>query len=87
LVLAFEVSAHGRLIQPHGVSLALLVPEAGDEVEIDGKKIFIPEGTNIGWCVWGITMNRDIFGEDANIFRPERWLVDDTDKQNSGFNF
>ena len=60
--------------------LSKVVPEAGDEVEIDGKKIFLPGGTNIGWCVWGIAMNKDIFGEDADMFRPERWLINDTEK-------
>jgi cytochrome P450 len=59
--------------------LSKVVPEAGDQVEIDGKKIFLPGGTNIGWCVWGIAMSKDVF-EDADMFRPERWLVNDTEK-------
>jgi cytochrome P450 len=62
--------------------LSKVVPEAGDGVEIDGKKMFIPGGTNIGWCVWGIAMNKDTFGEDAEMFRPERWLFNDTEKLN-----
>jgi cytochrome P450 len=35
---------------------------------------FIPGGTNIGYCAWGLHRNKEIFGEDAEIFRPERWL-------------
>jgi len=60
--------------------LSKVVPESGDEVEIDGKNMFIPGGTKIGWCVWGITMNKEIFGEDADMFRPERWLIDDSER-------
>lgn len=69
-----------RIWPPVTGLLSKVVPAAGDEVEIDGKKMFIPGGTNIGWCVWGIAMNKDIFGEDARMFRPERWLIDDTEK-------
>lgn len=60
--------------------LSKVVPEAGDEAEIDEKKIFIPGATNIGWCVWGIVMDKNTFREDANMFLPEKWLVNDTEK-------
>ncbi len=36
--------------------------------------IFVPAGTRIGWCVWGLVRNKRIFGEDADTYRPERWL-------------
>ena len=69
-----------RIWPPVTGLLSKVVPEAGDKVEVDGKMMFIPGGTNIGWCVWGITMNKEIFGVDASIFRPERWLINDTEK-------
>jgi cytochrome P450 len=69
-----------RIWPPVTGLLSKVVPKAGDEVEVDGKKKFIPGGTNIGWCVWGIAMNKEIFGVDANMFRPERWLINDTEK-------
>jgi cytochrome P450 len=69
-----------RIWPPVTELLSKVVPEAGDEVEVDGKKKFIPSGTNIGWCLWEIAMNKDIFGVDANMFRPERWLINDTEK-------
>src|SRR2546429_661177 len=46
------------------------VPKGGDT--LNGK--YIPEGTDIGYCAWGLHRNKDIFGEDADSFRPERWL-------------
>jgi cytochrome P450 len=36
--------------------------------------VFLPEGTQVGYCAWGIYRRRDIFGQDADEFRPERWL-------------
>jgi cytochrome P450 len=36
--------------------------------------LFVPGGTRIGWCPWGICRNQKTFGEDADVFRPERWL-------------
>jgi cytochrome P450 len=51
------------------------VPKGGDTVVVDGKKIFLPVGTNIGYCAWGVHRRKDIFGDDAEQFRPERWLV------------
>lgn len=49
------------------------VPPSGDHLH----NLFVPGGTNIGYCAWGIHRNVDIFGEDAQIFCPERWLEAD----------
>ncbi|KAI1017180.1 hypothetical protein LB505_001970 [Fusarium chuoi] len=46
------------------------VPPQGDTWK--GK--FIPGGTKIGYCAWGIFRREDIWGSDAGEFRPERWL-------------
>ncbi|OCK80485.1 cytochrome P450 [Lepidopterella palustris CBS 459.81] len=54
--------------------LTKVVPPEGDTVVIDGKQMYLPGGTNIGYCAWGIHHNKDVFGDDAHIFRPERWL-------------
>lgn len=51
-------------------------PPSGDEAEVDGEKVFIPGGTNIGWASNGIHRNKAVFGDDVNLFRPERWLED-----------
>ncbi|KAI1387746.1 cytochrome P450 [Hypoxylon trugodes] len=44
------------------------VPHGGDT--IDGK--FIPEGTSIGVNFWPLLRSKARFGEDADLFRPER---------------
>ena len=46
----------------------------------DGETIngvFFPPGTEIAICDEGIARRKDIFGDDAEIFRPERWLHPD----------
>ena len=50
------------------------VPKGGDTVVVEGKSIFLPGGTNIGYAVNGLQSRKDIFGEDAHLFRPERWI-------------
>lgn len=42
--------------------------------------IFVPEGTQIGSASYGIHHSKKIFGEDAEIFRPERWLEAEGDQ-------
>lgn len=46
------------------------VPKGGDVL----NGIFVPEGTQIGSSPYGIHHSKKIFGEDADLFRPERWL-------------
>ncbi len=38
--------------------------------------VSIPAGTNVAWSPWTIMRNKDVFGADAELFRPERWLGD-----------
>lgn len=52
-----------------------MVPPEGDIY--NGKNI--PGGTFIGLNAWGLQLN-SVFGDDAEVFRPERWLIDDTDR-------
>lgn len=54
-----------------------LVPKGGDSVVIDGKQVFLPGGTNVSYCAWGVHHSKEMFGEDADYFRPERWLLED----------
>lgn len=40
----------------------------------DGKQpILVPKGTPVRWSVHALHRNKDIFGPDADEFRPERW--------------
>ncbi|KAE8451331.1 hypothetical protein EG329_003960 [Mollisiaceae sp. DMI_Dod_QoI] len=51
------------------------VPSGG--VTIAG--MFFPEGTTVGCMPSAIHMNPSVFGNDAEVFRPERWLEADED--------
>ena len=49
-----------------------VVPVGGGE---DGlSPFFVPKGTLVGWDVYSMHRRKDLFGEDAETFRPERWL-------------
>lgn len=50
--------------------MAKKVPPEGDTI----NGIFVPGGTQIGYGAWPIFRNKKIWGDDANAFRPERWL-------------
>jgi len=61
-----------------GVAFPLerVVPTGG--VQLCDKHI--PAGTIVGINATVIHRNTDIFGEDADTFRPERWLIKDEEK-------
>lgn len=46
------------------------VPAGGDTL----NGFFVPGGTKIGFSAWGLQRKKDIYGQDANLYRPERWL-------------
>ena len=62
-----------RLHPAAGLPLERVVPEGG--AEIAGH--FVPGGTIVGCSAWLIHMNKGVFGEDAEDYRPERWLHDE----------
>jgi cytochrome P450 len=59
-----------RLHPPTFALASKRVPPEGDTLH--GK--FIPGGTEIAQNSWSLLRNRDIFGEDVESFRPERFL-------------
>lgn len=65
------VVREGLRIYPGVTSLVFKeVPAGGDTVA--GYKL--PAGTQVGMDVWGALRNRQFWGEDADQYRPERWL-------------
>ena len=52
-----------------------MAPPEGDTY--NGR--YIPPNTFIGLNAWGLQLN-PVYGDDADVFRPERWLVPDQDK-------
>jgi len=60
--------------------LAKMVPKGGAKIDVDGVdgvEKYAPSGTPIAWNSWGLMRNKKIFGPDAEVFRPERWLTAD----------
>lgn len=63
-----------RIFPPVTGLMSKDVPDGGDTYE--GR--YIPEGTKIGYSAWGLFRRKDIWGEDAEVFSPERWLRGET---------
>ncbi len=57
-----------------GLILERLVPPQG--IDICGQ--FVPGGTVVGCNSWVLHYRQDIFGDDVDTYRPERWLSDST---------
>ena len=62
-----------RLHPAPGLPIERVVPAQG--AEIAGN--FVPGGTIVGCNAWVIHRRPEVFGEDVEVFRPERWLVDE----------
>jgi len=62
-----------RLFPPTPIILPRIVCKGG----LTFGNIYLPEGTEIGANPWLTNRNQDIFGQDSNAFRPERWLESD----------
>lgn len=56
-----------------GMSLPRVVPEGG--FEVCGR--VLPQGIVIGTNPWVIHKDRSVFGDDADVFKPERWMKED----------
>ena len=54
-----------------GLMLERVVPAEGLSLA-DSK--FLPAGTVVGMNAWVVHQNKEIFGKDAEVFNPERWL-------------
>ncbi|KAL2264619.1 hypothetical protein VTJ83DRAFT_7129 [Remersonia thermophila] len=60
-----------RLHPAPGLPMERVVPKGG--IEIAGEKI--PGGTIVGCSAWVLHRDPHIFGEDVEVYRPERWEV------------
>lgn len=61
-------------ILPNGLHLPRVVPEGG--LTLAGR--FFPEDTMVGVNPWVAHANRSVYGEDADVFRPERWQEEES---------
>jgi len=66
-----SIIKEGLRIFPPAVGLvSKVVPSTGDT----WRGVSLPAGTKVGYCAWGIMRNPEVWGDDADEFRPERWL-------------
>jgi hypothetical protein len=67
----------GLRLQPAvGMLLERLVPKEG--ATLDG--VFFPAGTIVGINPWVVALDKNVYGQDAEEFRPERWLEASVDE-------
>ncbi|KAI9657108.1 MAG: hypothetical protein M1821_003274 [Bathelium mastoideum] len=61
-------------LHPIGGSLLLerIVPSTG--LKVLDSDVVLPGGTIVGSSGWMTAFDKRVFGEDAGVFRPERWL-------------
>jgi cytochrome P450 len=59
-----------RYWPPIGLLASKIVPKGGATI----NDFFLPEGISIGQSIMGIERSKEIFGEDADQYCPERWL-------------
>ncbi|KAL9617507.1 MAG: hypothetical protein Q9160_007718 [Pyrenula sp. 1 TL-2023] len=67
------VQEGARLHPPFALPLERVVPEGG--VTVLGH--YLPEGTLVGGNPYVVNRHKETFGEDAEFWRPERWLEGD----------
>lgn len=65
-----------RMHPAAGLPLERITPPQG--IEICGEKI--PGGTIVGCSAWAIHRRPEIFGNDVEVYRPERWLEAEPEK-------
>lgn len=63
----------GRVHPPFGLHLERIVPAGG--LEVCGTAL--PAGTIVGMNAWVVHRDPEVFGPDADAWRPERWLEGD----------
>lgn len=65
-----------RMHPPIGNILERIVPSPGLTLR-DGR--VIAPGTIVGMNQWVVSRDKEVYGDDADVFRPERWLRGDNE--------
>ncbi|KAK8094235.1 hypothetical protein PG997_000920 [Apiospora hydei] len=63
-----------RIFPPLTDPFARDVQAGGDTVVIDGQEVFLPVGVSVIPSWTAMHRDRKLYGADADLFRPERWL-------------
>lgn len=65
-----------RMFPPLSQLRERVVPTEGDTL----GGFYLHGGTFVGLNAWGVQRNKTIYGDNADLYYPERWLVDDIEK-------
>jgi len=71
-----------RVYSPSGNGLPRIVPEGGMRIHDH----FFEQGTILSVPTYTIHRDVEVWGEDASVFRPERWFERDEDAMQKAFN-
>ena len=71
------VKEASRLHPPIGFPLERIVPDAGLTVE----DYHIPPGTRVSMNPWAVHREIGLYGEDPDVWRPERWMCAEEKKK------
>ena len=71
------ISESMRLFPSIGLPIERIVPKGGLKIP-DGR--YIPQGTIVGMNAW-VLHHQPVYGDDTDIFRPERWLKGDDESE------
>ncbi|KAI0435650.1 cytochrome P450 [Xylaria telfairii] len=63
-----------RIFSPVNNPLSRDTPPQGDTVTIDGEEIYLPGGVSVVPSFKAMHRNKKVYGDDADVFRPERWI-------------
>ncbi|KAI1340840.1 cytochrome P450 [Xylariaceae sp. FL0016] len=53
------------------------VPPGGDTIVVEGEEVYLPGGIAVVPSFTAMGRDRGVYGDDADVFRPERWLEGD----------
>lgn len=56
-----------------------LMPKVSDRDDVVCG-VAVPAGTNVAWAAFGVMKNRAVFGADAGVFEPMRWIEADAEQ-------
>ena len=71
-----------RIHSTSALGLPRIVPEGG--LDIAGK--YFPEGTVVSVPSFSIHRDKQVWGEDVEVYRPERWMEGDVALMQKTFN-
>ncbi|KZT00648.1 cytochrome P450 [Laetiporus sulphureus 93-53] len=71
-----------RVHSTSGIGLPRVVPEGG--ITVCGQ--FFPEGTVLSVPTYTVHRDKEVWGEDVEVFRPERWEECDKNEMQKAFN-